>query len=158
MISGTTRLHETWFQEVKLPIPDFLKNMAVAQLQHSDAKPGADIVWFYVENEFSQNEKSSFGHNLTTGNWMKRGPGHCHWRTLWFLKLVPWGKMLRTTYAPPSDHAWSIPIWSRRPRRRIRTQDSRTRSFCHLGHSFCGWEGVRSTLLTWEPKKSSRNH
>ena len=29
-------------------------------------------------------------------NLVKRGPGHCCWRTLWFLKLVPWRRMLCT--------------------------------------------------------------
>ena len=31
-------------------------------------------------------------------------------------------------------------------------------TYLQLGHSSCGWEGVRSTLLTWEHQKSNRNH
>ena len=58
-------------------------------------------------------------------NLVKGDLWHCYRRTLGFLKLASWRRMLRTTL-----HL-ALGTW-------------------YLGHSCCGWQGVRCTLLIWE--------
>ena len=82
-------------------------------------------------------ENSSFGCNLTFETLVKKGLPPCCVRTLWFLKLVPWRRVLRTTCPLEKNASHHLPpTWG----------------------TSCRGEGVRSTLLTWEYEKSTRNH
>ena len=99
MISDTTRRHKTWFQEVDvlknlkiltkswriLYISGRIQNMGRVQLEST-----SKIITIGIEN-------SSFGYDLIIWNFVKRGLYHRCVRTSWFLKLVPWRRVLRTT-------------------------------------------------------------
>ena len=115
MLSDTTRLHKTWFQEI-----DFLKNLKVCtkswQILYISG-PIQNLKWIQLESTLKNIimwiEIFSFGYNSTIWNLVKRGLFHTCLRTPWFLRLVPWRRVLRTIW--PYETWWKgvspILVW-----------------------------------------------
>ena len=123
----------------------------------SDSKDGVNTIGIYVENHSSQCLNSLFKYNSTIWNGEK-GSLPLLMEGLWFLKLAPWRRVIRTMLAIDSSQRnpglfrlcpWLFRIMSLLFSRSV---------LVYLGHSSCGWEGGWSTLLTWEHQKSIRNH
>ena len=201
MASGVIRdafLHhkpsETWFQEVT--VLKILKMLSKSWRIFSICGRIQDLGWTQLETTSKTMrvdvENSSFGYDSTTGDLVKSCLCHCYVRTLRFLKIAPWRKVLRTISHALSNGIYARSVRWREPRKDRTTvakamnmsrtswsqnqlliiqETSKSNSkhlreflsalrwnFVNLGHSSCWWEGVRSTVLTWEHKRSRRNH
>ena len=64
----------------------------------SDSRPGVDTVGIYVENQHGECRGFCIWIRFDTRNFVKRCLCHCYVRTLGFLKLGPWRKLLRTIW------------------------------------------------------------
>ena len=112
MLANTQRFHNIWFQE-----NDFLKILKIlskssrrstfsARIQNlgwTHLKSTSKIIVIDVEN-------SSFVYDLTIESLVKRSLVHSCSRTLRFLKLVHWRRVLRTMFGPSAQPDLSLGI------------------------------------------------